>query len=151
VFFLVVYLQPATAAVGPAAQPVMRELLGTRKLVDRIIGLAGTTIIGGLFLYWKDWHDYPSLGDRLGSNVGAVLTVGMVSALIALSIGAAGTRPTVAKLLDVGGRIAASEGPPAPELAAQVPVLQLRLKNYARYSLAFIAIAVLAMATARYW
>ncbi len=151
VFFLVVYLQPATAAVGPAAQPVMRELLGTRKLVDRIIMLAATTIVGGLFLYWKDWHDVGSLGDWLGTNFGAVLTVGMLSALVAVGIGVAGTRPAVARLLEVGGRIAASEGPPAPELVAEVPVLQLRLKNYARLSLAFVAIAVLAMATARYW
>lgn len=51
VFFLVVYVQPSASAIGPAAAPFMGELLAKRHLVDRIIGMAVFTVVGGLFLY----------------------------------------------------------------------------------------------------
>jgi hypothetical protein len=54
-------------------------------------------------------------------------------------------------MLAVGRQIAAAEGPPTAELGAELQRLQARLKVLGRTILALIAIAVLAMATARYW
>ena len=34
----------------------MGELLGKRRLIDRIIGIGVITVIAVLFLYWHDWH-----------------------------------------------------------------------------------------------
>jgi hypothetical protein len=150
VFLLVVFVQPSVAAIAPAGAPFMAELLGKRKLVDRILMYAATTIVGGLVLYLRAWDQVGSFGDWVGSTYGAVLTIGALAAIAAFLIGLFGTRPSVQRMLALGRQIAA-EGAPAPELAAGMQRLQIRMKNLARASLGLIAISVLAMATARYW
>src|SRR5713226_5981083 len=95
VFLFVVFVQPSAAAIAPAGAPFMGELLGKRRLVDRILGLAAATIVGGLFLYWKDWHLYGSFGNWVGSRLGLGLTIGAISAIVAFLIGLVGTRPGV--------------------------------------------------------
>ena len=151
VFLFVVLIQPSAAAIGPAAGPFMMELLGKRKLVSWLLSLAGSTIVAGLFLYWKDWHDYAGLGDFVSSRYGFALTLGAAAAIGAFLIGLFGTRPNVARLLALAARAATSEGGPPPEVAQEIPKVQARLKVLARTALALIAVAVLAMATARYW
>ncbi len=151
VFLFVVLIQPSAAAIGPAAGPFMMELLGKRKLVSWLLSLAGTTILAGLIMYLKDANGLGGIADFASTRLGAVLTIGAVSAIAAFFIGLFGTRPNVARLLDLVRRAAASEGAPPPEVAQEIPKVQERLKVLARVSFAFIVVAVLAMATARYW
>ncbi len=150
VFFTVVFLQPSAAAIAPAGAPLMGELLGKRHLVDRFILLASITVVAGLVLYWSDWQDYGSFGDWIGSSFGATLTVGALAALVALAFGVFGTRPNVQRLLALGQQVAASGAPPTPEVGAEMATIQGRMKNFARVSLAFLVLSVLAMASARY-
>ena len=150
VFLLVVYVQPSAAAIGPAGAPFMNQLLGERRLVDGIIAMALITVIGGLFLYWHDWHLFMTFGDWIGSTFGKAFTVGALAALAALAIGVFGTRPNVARLLALGRQVAESGGPPTPEVATEMAATQGRLKTFARVSLGLLLVATLAMATARY-
>src|SRR5438093_7955133 len=120
VFLFVVYVQPSVQAIAPAGAPFMAELLGKRKFVDRLIALGSTTVIGGLFLYWHDWHTFPSFGDWISSSFGATITIGAVAAIAALVIGIFGTRPNVIRLLSLGRQVAESGGPPSPEVAAEI-------------------------------
>ncbi len=150
VFLLVVYVQPSVAAIAPAGAPFMAELLGKRRLVDRIIALGLTSVVGGLFLYWRDWHLNGTLVDWVTSSFGATMTVGMIASITALAIGAFGTRPNVMRLLGLGRQVAESGGPPSPEVAAEIGAIQDRLKKLARLSLGLLLLAVLAMSTARY-
>ena len=191
VYFFVVFVQPTSAAIGPAAAPFMTELLGARRVVDRILVLGTVTILAGLVLYlrdmdlaggfgdwigtargvvftiggvaailaWlilylKDMNAVGGFGDWIGSAEGLVFTIGALCAIGAAAIGAFGSRPAVEQLLSVGRRVAQASqegGPPPQELVAQVPVLQDKLKLYGRAGFAFLVVAVLAMATARYW
>jgi hypothetical protein len=151
VFLFVFLIQPSAAAIGPAASPFMMELLGKRKMVAWLLSLAGVTVVAGLFLYWRLWHDYGDLGDFVSSSWGLSLTIGAVAAIGAFMIGLLGTRPNAARLLDLVAKGAAAEGPPPPEVAQEIPKVQARLKMLARLALALIAVAVVAMATARYW
>jgi uncharacterized membrane protein len=154
VYFLVVFVQPTSAAIGPAAAPFMTHLLGVRRLVDRIIGLAAVTILAGLILYLKDMNYVGGFGDWIGSSQGLVFTIGGLAAIAALAVGVFGTRPAVQQLLAVGGQIAQAShdgGVPPPELGAQVPVLQAKTKVLARVSFALLVVSVIAMATAKYW
>jgi uncharacterized membrane protein len=150
VFLLSVFVAPGAAAIAPAGAPLMAELLGKRRLVDRIIGLGAVTVVGGLFLYWHDWHLFPSFGDWLTSRFGGALTIGMVSALIALGIGGSITRPNARRMLALGAQVAASGAPPTPEVAAELSAIQGRLRMAARVALGFLLFAVLAMSVARY-
>lgn len=151
IFLFVVLIQPSAGAIGPAAGPFMMELLGRRKLVSWLLSLAGTTIVAGLFLYWKDWHDHGSLGDFVSSGFGLALTLGAIAAILAFAVGLFGTRPNVARLLELSRAAAASEGGPPPEVAREIARVQARLKALARTAFALVVIAVLLMATARYW
>jgi uncharacterized membrane protein len=147
VVLLVLFVQPSAAAIGPAAGPFMGELLGKRRVVHAILGMAAVSIIGGLFLYWHDWHLFDSFGDWVTSRWGLVLTIGAIAAIAAFLVGLLGTRPRVARLLMLSRQAAEAGGPPPAELGR----LQSELKTLARTSLAFLGVAVLAMSTARYW
>jgi hypothetical protein len=151
VFLLVFFLQPTAKAVGPAAGPFMRELLGTRRLVDWILRIAGATVVAGGFLYWHDMQEFGGLGDFLGSAFGLTLTVGAISALVALGIGAAATKPTLKRQLAVGGQIAQAGDQPPPELVQELAALQAKGRTLAKLNLTFVTIAAFAMSTARYW
>jgi hypothetical protein len=150
VFLLVVFVQPSAAAIAPASAPFMNELLGRRRLVDWILTLAAITVLGGLFLYWHDWHLFGSFGDFTRSRFGESLAVGALAAIAAFSIGIFGTRPTIGRFMALGREVAASGAPPTPEVGAQMAALQTRLKNLARISLGLLVIAVLGMSVARY-
>lgn len=151
VFFFVAFLQPSAAAVGPAAGPLMGQLLGARKIVDRMLLIAVTTVVAGLVMYVDLVSDATSFADFVGTGYGLGLTIGMVSALAAISVGAFLTRPNVKRLIGLQQAVAASGGPPSPEQGRQVAAIQGQLKIYGRTALTFLLIAVAAMSTARYW
>ena len=151
VFLLVFFLQPTAKAIGPAAGPFMRELLGTRRLVDWILRIAGAAIIAGGFLYWHDLQQYGDLGDFLGSAFGLWLTIGVISALVAFGIGMFATGPTIKRMLAVGGQIAQAGDAPPPELMKELAALQARGRSLAKMNLTFVTLAAFAMSTARYW
>jgi hypothetical protein len=151
VFLTVLFLQPTAKALGPAGAPFMRELLGTRKLLDWILRIAGAAIVAGGFLYWHDLQQFGNLGDFLGSPFGLWLTIGSVSALIAFGIGVFATKPTIDRSLALGGRIAQSADAPPPELMQELAALQARGRTLSKLNLTFVAIAAFAMSTARYW
>ncbi len=150
-FLLVLFVQPSAAAIGPAGAPFMRELLGKRRLVHAILALAATTILGGAFLYWHDWQLFGGFGDWIDSSFGLWITIGSVAALGAFLIGLLGTRPNVARMLALGARIAQAGDDPSAELVGELQLVQRRLRRFARMSLALVATAAFAMATARYW
>jgi uncharacterized membrane protein len=151
VFLFVVFLQPSAAAIGPAAGPMMGQLLGVRKLVDRFLLLAGITIAAGLVMYVKLASDAASFGDFVGSGYGLALTIGMVAAIAAASIGMFVTRPNVRATMVLQRQVAESGAPPTPEQAAEIARRQGMLKVAGRIALAFLVVAVTAMATAQTW
>ena len=151
VFLFVLYVQPSVAAIAPAGAPFVRELLGRRRVVDVMLTLAATTIVGGAFLYWHDWQVTGSFGDWIGGSFGLWLTVGTVAAIIAFLIGLFVTRPNARRMLALGAKIAEAGGQPTPDQAAEMRATQGRLKVAARTSLGLIAVAAFTMATARYW
>jgi uncharacterized membrane protein len=151
VTFIAVFLSPTAAKLGPAASPVMRELVEGRKVTRFIQSVAGTTVLAGLFMYWRDWHTYGTLGNFLSSAFGLSLTVGAVGAISAFVIGNLFVANNVEKIVALGGKIAAGGGPPAPELIAETQRLAGVVRVASRAVLGLLAIAVLGMATARYW
>jgi hypothetical protein len=102
-------------------------------------------------LYWRDAGGLAGLGDFASTRFGLALTLGALSAIVAFGIGMFGTRPNVARLLQLARAAAASEAGPPPEVAQEIPRVQARLKTLARIAFFFIVLAVFAMATARYW
>jgi uncharacterized membrane protein len=148
-FVVVVFVQPSAAALGAAGAPFMSELR-RRRFVDVVFLDAVFTVVAGSFLYWHDWHTYPSFGDWIGSSFGASLTVGALLAISGLAVAASLTRPTIVRLVSLGKQVAESGGTPPPQTVAQIGVLQRRLVVAERVSFSLILLAVVAMASARY-
>jgi uncharacterized membrane protein len=148
-FVVVVFVQPSAATLGPAGAPFMSELR-RRRFIDVVFIDAVLTVVAGSFLYWHDWHTYPSFGDWIGSRFGASLTVGALLAISGLGVAAFVTRPTIVRLVSLGKQGAESGGAPTPETATRIGALQGRLVVAERVSFSLVLLAVVAMASARY-
>jgi uncharacterized membrane protein len=145
------FLAPAAAEVGPAAGPLLANLILKRRIVRVVAASGAVTIVAGGFAYWHDWDAYGSLGRFLDSTFGLVLTIGAVCAIAALVVGVAIVLPGIEGAVRLGGRIASEAGQPAPELLERMRALQLRNRRASRTVLALLVVAAAAMATARYW
>lgn len=55
------------------------------------------------------------------------------------------------RLVDLGGEVAASEGPPSTEQQTAMGRLQDDLKRFGQIDLALLFVTITAMSTARYW
>jgi len=148
-FVVVVFLQPSAAALGAAGAPFMSELR-RRRFVDVVFIDAVFTVVAGAFLYWHDWHLYPTFGAWIGSSFGTWLTVGALLAISGVVVAGAVTRPTIGRLVSIGKHVAEAGGTPTLEIAARIGVLQRRLVVAERASFSLVLLAVVAMASARY-
>ena len=148
---VVLFLAPAAAEVGPAAGPLVANLVLKRRVTRFVVGSGGVTVLAGAVLYWEDARRYGSLGAFVGSDFGVALTIGAVAALAALTVGAAIVAPGMERGVRMAGDLARPEGPPAPEQTERLLALQARTRRASRTAVALIAIAAAAMSTARYW
>ena len=148
-FVVVMFVQPSAATLGPAGAPFMSELR-RRRFVDVVFIDAVFTVVAGAFLYWRDWHRYPSFGDWIGSSFGTWLTVGALLAISGLVVAAASRAPRSVDSSPSGQQVAESGGPPTPETTARISALQRRLVVAERVSFSLVLLAVVAMASARY-
>jgi uncharacterized membrane protein len=145
------FLGPSVSEVGPSAGPLLTVLVKKRHLTKVIEGLSGMTVLAGWILWLHDSSTYGGLSNWLGSSFGVVLTIGAVLATIAFVIGMIAIAPSVEKLVDLGGQIAAGGGQPTPEQGAEMGRTQKTLEAASKVDLLLLIIAVGAMATARYW
>lgn len=150
-FLFTVFIGPTAAELGPAAFPMMKTLVEERHVPRVIEILSGSAVLGGLFLYWHDWHAYGSFGSWLGHPFGIGITIGAISAIAAFFVGNFGIGQTVEKIVEVGNAIAAADGPPPQQLLVETERLGARVKAASQVDLVLLLIAVVTMATARYW
>lgn len=150
-FLFSAFIGPSAAEVGPSAGPLLTVLVKKRKLPRVIESLSGVTVLAGWILWLRNVDLYGGLGNWLDSTFGIVITIGAVLATAAFVIGLRGIAPNVVRLVDLGGEIAASGGPPTPEQGAEMARIQKTLESASKIDLVLLLLAVTAMATARYW
>ena len=153
-FFFVAFLGPAAGMVSPdVSGPFFQVLVNKMRVPKVITGLATFTVAFGWLLWLKNlsdfdwqlsawaWHYHP----------GFVLTIGGILASLAYVEGYLGVGRNVERITELGGQIAASGGPPTPEQQSRIQKLQADVKKHGQQDLVLLVLAVLAMATARYW
>ncbi|MBA3738503.1 MAG: hypothetical protein H0W97_08025 [Actinobacteria bacterium] len=150
-FLFVGFIGPSAAEVGPSAGPLLTAAIKKRKAAKVITALGGVTVVAGWILWLRNMSLSPSLGDWLTSSFGLVLTIGGVLATISAFVGALGVGRGVERLVDLGGEIAASGGPPTPEQQSRLDRMSSSLERHGKVDLVLLLLAVTAMATARYW
>lgn len=141
------FLQPAARELGPAAGPLMTHLAQRKRLPDVTLGAAGLTILAGLLMYWRDSNGLDL--DWIGSSFGVAITVGSLSAIAAVALGASVVRPSMNRAAALA-QAAAAAGGPTPEQGAEIQALQERVRATGNVVMPLLILAVLAMAAARY-
>lgn len=143
----ILFITTAAKTAGPSGENFMQALV-VRHRFPKVMTIASLlTILAGFLLYWND-----SSGFQLSwitTGVGLGFTIGALAGVSAFLVGNLGIGLTIEKMAALGAAIGSNS--PTPTQAAQLAVLQKRLHwaELADFSLLFIAL--LGMATARYW
>jgi uncharacterized membrane protein len=145
--FTTFYLEPTAAKLGPDAEKVLGEFL-RRKMNVYFAGAATLTVVGGIVLYLKDAG---GLQLWLGTTTGVVFTIGAVAGIIAWALGGAMIPKTTNEIMALGTQMRAAGGPPPADLMARMHAAQERLKMVGQVDFGLVAIAIVCMATARYF
>jgi uncharacterized membrane protein len=149
-FMFSVFIGPSAAKVGPAAGPLLHVAIKERKASKWIARLAMIAVTAGWIMWaYHAWDAGLSLW--WDTTEAKVLLVGGVLATIAMIEGLVGVGHNVEKMVDLGDQLAAAGGPPSPEQGAEMQRLGAAIAKHSKQDLVLLALAVLAMSTARYW
>ena len=140
------FIIPTVRASGPQGGRFMQELT-QRKLPVFMNASAGLTMLSGLILYGRL---AAANGGWPATRSGIAFGIGGLAAIVAGIIGGAFVGRSAQQLGKLGEKVQASGGPPSPEQAAEMGRLQARMWNAMRAVAALLAVAVVAMAIARY-
>jgi hypothetical protein len=149
-FLFTGFVGPSAAETAPGSGAVMSGIIKKRRGAEVIKWLAITTVIAG----WAIWLKYATaMGfvEWVTSSFGLVLTIGGISATAAAYFGITGIGNNVEKLVSIGDEVGASGGPPTPEQGAEMARLGAEIQRHSKIDIVLLFIAVIAMATARYW
>jgi uncharacterized membrane protein len=146
-FYNILFLQPAVRATGAEGQKVNQHLIQKTRLTTYVYGVATLNMLAGLWLY------YILSGLRLNflrSGYGLVLTIGSLAGIVSWFVVVIVVRDIFSRMGAIGAAIQSQGGPPTDEQSGELQALGARLTAMGNYSLAFLAVAVVAMAAARY-
>ena len=144
--FLILILEPALSKLGPSIQtPLMRKITPIMTMVMAtsliIIVATGITMIFML---------YPGALDTLWSTAwGWDIIIGILATIGVFVVAFGLLAPTGIRLDKLGRSI---EGrPPTPEEGQKLHYLSERVKKLSRFNFIFVAIAIVAMVTAKFF
>src|SRR5262245_48336022 len=153
-FLFVAVIGPSAAEVGPKAGPLLEAAVKKHKVTQRITIFATSAVAAGWLLWLKNLRDYDwhvSNWVFHSGGFGLALTIGGILASIAWYEGLFYVGKGVEELVDLGGEMAAAEGPPPPEKLARMQAIQMSLKKHGQVDIVLLLLAVALMSTARYW
>jgi uncharacterized membrane protein len=149
VFAFFLFVQPAAMAVGPDATKFNYRLLHHHRFAEALLAAGATTIIAGILLLALTSNGFdPDLlfdASRLGYTVGGVV------ALIAFTIGAGYVFPRTKTVERTLGTVLAEGRPPTPDEQQLLARTAQEARRAGWLVLIGLALAVVAMATARLW
>lgn len=143
------FVKPSVGAIGAAGPQFMHNLMARRKLPVFMLSTSLLTVLAGGLLYWSSSGGFNTAWIATGPGLG--FTLGSLAALVAFLFGTFVIGPTAGQLGGLGAQIAASGQGPTPDQAAKMRALEQRLTFAERVDIIMLAVAMLTMATARYW
>jgi uncharacterized membrane protein len=148
VMFLNFVVGPALAASGPDGMRVM-QVMHKRRLFHVILGAALLSILSGIDLLRRDSGNFSAGWFR--SPMGMGLSTGMLAAIIAFLIGLLAINPAMNRMSALVGQMMQAAPEARDGFMAQIGAARARMIAFGMVGMLFIVIAVLTMATARYW
>jgi uncharacterized membrane protein len=143
VLLVTLFLLPASRAAGPAGQQFLQEIMLRRKLPRHLVGSGMVTILAGIGLYARNMS--LTHGAWARSPMGVGMSIGAIAAILGITIGITVNAPAAKRIALAG----APGGTPLGD--AERSALMRRLQVATMVNLALLVIAVLTMATARYY
>jgi uncharacterized membrane protein len=139
------FIGRSIAGTGESGQKFAQYLMNTVKMHKFMIVAAVSTIVAGGLLYWHDSAGFTS--GWMNSSAGIGFGIGSFFGLIAFVFGAI-FGASNAKLAQVGAQI---EGKPTAEQLSQIQAIQKRIKTVSPIHIYSMILAMIYMATARYF
>jgi uncharacterized membrane protein len=143
------FIKPSVKAIGPAGPQFMQNLAERRKYPVFMISTSLLTVLAGGVLYLYASGGFNLAWIKTGTGLG--FTIGSLAALVAFLVGNFGIGPTAARMGVLGQQIGASGGRPTPEQISTLQALEKKLSRAELIDFVMLVIAMLTMATARYW
>lgn len=143
------FIKPSVKSIGPAGPQFMKNLAERRRYPLFMLSMSFLTVLSGGILYWVSSGGISLAWITTGTGIG--FTIGSLAALVAFFVGSLGIGPTSAKMGSLGGEIAAAGGPPTPEQTDEMYALEKRLSRAETVDFIMLVIAMVTMASARYW
>ena len=146
--FMAAFVGPTFRAFGPESGKFFAHLVRQRKAVLWIVTVSTLTVVAGAFLYWRDSGGLDL--DWIRTGVGIGFTVGAIAGIAAWLLILLVLRPTINRVLELGGRMAGAGGPPNQELMTTLQATQSRQRRVQFVIVTLVLFAAVAMAAARY-
>jgi uncharacterized membrane protein len=147
--FLWRFVTPAVQKMGTDGGKFMRALLSDTPYLRAIAGAAAATVISGLLMYWKVSNGFS--GDWMSLTSSIVLTIGALAGLAAAGHGLFVIAPLGRQISALGNAMASAGGPPTPEQASSMQALQAKMARNVPIISGLMIVAVIGMASARYF
>jgi uncharacterized membrane protein len=145
----VAFIEPTAKATAPEGHKFVQYLVGRGRFSLFMNVVSALTVLSGALLYWRasgglqpGWIKF---GPGLGYTIGSIVAIGVYI------IGLLMIRPRAERLGALGMEIGAANGVPTPTQVAELHNLDKELSLIGRVDFVLLAIALLTMATARYW
>ena len=107
------------------------------------------TVVSGAWLYWQDSGGFQLTWLTSGAGLG--FGIGALAALVSYIMGVAVIGPTGKRVSAFGEAMQSAGGPPSAEQLVEMDKAQHTMSSVLRFDFVLLTIALLAMATARYW
>jgi uncharacterized membrane protein len=146
-FLLAGYLFPTVRDTGPEGGRFMSHLVARRRLPVFLGTAMLLTVLSGLTLYARNAAATHGIWTRTAPGI--AYAIGGLCALVGGIVGMAIPSAAGKRMAAIGQQVAQS-GRPSPEQQAEMARLQGRMGVGARVAAGLLAVAVVAMATARY-
>lgn len=147
--FSAFFIGPAVKATAPESGKFMQYFLRKRHFHTAMNLFANLTIIAGALLFWRDSDGFRS--SWLVTPTGIGFSIGALFGILVYIWGILVVGPTAVKMGKIGEALQGSAGKPDPQLIVSMQSLERKFNSATRADTALIVLALLFMATARYF
>ena len=146
-FFL--FVQPTAMAIGPEGQKFTYHFIHHKRFSLILLASAITTVVAGIVLLWITTDGFEASLLLDASRLG--FTIGGVAGILALGLGGLYVFPRTRVVERTLGAALGAGRPPTDEERATLMRVGGESRAAGKWVLVGVGIAVLCMATARYW
>lgn len=149
VFVYLFFVKPTVRSIGLVGPKFMQNLTTRTRYPMFMVTVSLLTVLAGAVLYLNTSGGFNTAWLSSGPWIG--FTVGSLAGLAAFFVGNFGIGPTAGAMGALGQKIAKAGGPPSPEDLSMLRRLEKKLDQAETIDFVLVSIAMLTMATARYW